>query len=113
MEVLEGVRNQQRRGAVVGAVAADGVGRELRVWHQVDAGLGSPLLLARQLVADEPHLAAAVTPTRKEKKMLVRLWAQLLLQRLVQVLVDHLNLHSSFTPILEGSRFINKSDNRL
>ena len=101
VEVLEGVRDKQRRRAVVDAVAADGVGRELRVGHEVDAALRPPLLLVRQLVADEPDLAAAAAaaaPVRKEKKMLVRLWAHLLLQRLVQVPVHHLNLQASFTP---------------
>ncbi|WVZ73178.1 hypothetical protein U9M48_021520 [Paspalum notatum var. saurae] len=58
VEVLEGVRNQQRRGAVDDAVLAGRHGRELRVGHQVHAARGFPLLLIRQLVADEPDLHA-------------------------------------------------------
>jgi hypothetical protein len=63
MEVLERVRHHQRRGAVVDAVLADRVGRELRVGHEMDAGLGLPLLLISQLVADEPYLQCQIRVT--------------------------------------------------
>ena len=63
MEVLEQVRHHQRRGAVVDAVLADRVGRELRVGHQVDAGLGLPLLLIPQLVTNKPHLQCQIRVT--------------------------------------------------
>lgn len=100
MEVLEGVRHHQRRGAVVDAVGADdGAGRELRVGNEVGAALRLPLLLARQPVADEPYLGrlGAVTPPLSEvEEILVRLWAQLLLHGLVQVLVDHVNLMHAY-----------------
>jgi len=63
MEVLERVRHHQRRGAVVDAVLADRVGRELWVGHQVDAGLGLPLLLIPQLVTNKPHLQCQIRVT--------------------------------------------------
>jgi hypothetical protein len=56
VQVLERVRDDQRRRAVVDAVPARRVGRELRVGHEMDACLGPPLFLLRQSVADDPHL---------------------------------------------------------